>query len=58
MPSWLRPVPQLPDPQWSMVQAFQDATRADIREDFNSHGLCPICERTADDACLACGDDL
>jgi hypothetical protein len=55
----LRPVPQLPDPWWAITQAFQDATRADIRdEDFNSHGLCPICERTADDACLACGDDL
>jgi hypothetical protein len=52
MPSWLRPVPQLPDPWWQTFQAFQDATRAD----FNSHGLCPICDREPNDHCVACGD--
>jgi hypothetical protein len=43
---------------WMIHDEYRRAMRSIPfhEDDFNSHGLCPVCDREPSDHCPACGD--
>jgi hypothetical protein len=62
MGEWHRNNPELVGTSADPWMIHEDYRRAmyprgyDREPDFNSHGLCPVCDREPSDHCVACGD--